>query len=253
MENTEIFKIVLGQIARHFLSIAAAALAAYGVSESQQGQLVEATVSLVIAAVLFLVSQGWAYASKWLAVHSDPPSATPPDPESSKSSNTFQMIGVLFLAPVIALSLTACPSKAKIDETIRDFKNHSASLKIYGRNLQIAFNESEAAGDLTKPQLKVLTAGSKKFRDALNKLSAGIRAAETFVANGGEKRSALDTLEQLLREDVIKAFDELAETITGHAVLGETAGAWISMVRVAFAAMRVLFASAHMQLGGQNV
>ena len=72
MMNVEIFKIVIGQIVRHFISIAAAALGAYGVTEAQQGELVEAVIWIVIAIVGFLVSQGWAYVSKRLALMAEP-------------------------------------------------------------------------------------------------------------------------------------------------------------------------------------
>lgn len=71
--NVEIFKIVIGQLVRHFISIGAAALGTYGVTEAQQGELTEAIVYIAIAIVVFLVGQGWAYVSKRLALMADPP------------------------------------------------------------------------------------------------------------------------------------------------------------------------------------
>lgn len=65
--NYEPFKIVFGQVVRHFVSIASAALATYGVTEAMQNELVEASVAIAIAVAAFLVTQAWAYISKIVA------------------------------------------------------------------------------------------------------------------------------------------------------------------------------------------
>jgi hypothetical protein len=70
--NFEIYKVVIGQVLRHFLSIAAAALGTYGVGEAQQGEVVEATIAIIVGVLVFLVAQGWSYASKRLAFLADP-------------------------------------------------------------------------------------------------------------------------------------------------------------------------------------
>lgn len=63
MEN-EIYKLALGAILRHFLSIAAGVLAPYGVNEAMQGQLVESTVALGVSVILAGVAFVLSYAQK---------------------------------------------------------------------------------------------------------------------------------------------------------------------------------------------
>lgn len=65
--NFDIWRVVIGQVLRHFFTIFAAGLAAYGVSENQQGQLVESAIVLIISVAMFLAVQGWSYLSKRVA------------------------------------------------------------------------------------------------------------------------------------------------------------------------------------------
>lgn len=50
---------VLGALLRYVLTIGAAVLTPYGVGEAMQGELVTATVSLVLGAVAGLAALGW--------------------------------------------------------------------------------------------------------------------------------------------------------------------------------------------------
>src|SRR5213595_2359500 len=107
-----------------------------------------------------------------------------------------------------AFLMTACPDK---NETIRDFKNNSAKLKIYARNIQRANNDSFDAGDLTKDQLRVLTKATAKFRDAIKALDKGIIAAEFVLRDNPDgKRTVIDMLDRILVDQVFVAFDEMA-------------------------------------------
>jgi hypothetical protein len=73
MDNTEIFRIVLSQVIRHLLSGLAGALTLYGVTADQQTAVVSATTAILVSAVIVVVTQGWSYISKWLAIHMIPP------------------------------------------------------------------------------------------------------------------------------------------------------------------------------------
>jgi len=50
----------IGQVIRHFLTLAAGLLTAYGVTADQQDSLVSATTAVIVSVVLFLISQIWA-------------------------------------------------------------------------------------------------------------------------------------------------------------------------------------------------
>jgi putative exporter of polyketide antibiotics len=65
--NFDIWRVVVGQVLRHFFSIFAAGLAAYGVSENQQGEIVESAIVIIISVAMFLAVQAWAYISKRVA------------------------------------------------------------------------------------------------------------------------------------------------------------------------------------------
>jgi outer membrane murein-binding lipoprotein Lpp len=244
----EVLARLLGVILRHGLQIVAGYLAAVGVTEDLQNEAVETVINWGVPFILSFATAAYAYLARRF----------PGGPAAIVDGLLDKIFGRVVSGLLIgcvslgSLGLMGCPSKAKADESVRSFKEHVAKAKIYGRNIQIAFNESEAAGDLTKGELAVLTAGSKKFRDGLNKLSASIKLAEKFIAEGGEKRSALATLQKILDEDVIKTFTELERLITGNTKVSAKAAPYIIAARVAFASMRILLSQTQMELGGQN-
>jgi hypothetical protein len=88
METTDIYKIVLAQLARHFLTAAATLLGAYGVSESMQGQLVDATVAIAVSAIVFLATQGWAYVTTHQAIFRLPPNTEWAIEDKSQDQNS---------------------------------------------------------------------------------------------------------------------------------------------------------------------
>lgn len=50
----------IGQVIRHFLTLAAGLLTAYGVTADQQESLVSSTTAVLVSLVLFVISQIWA-------------------------------------------------------------------------------------------------------------------------------------------------------------------------------------------------
>jgi hypothetical protein len=163
----------------------------------------------------------------------------------------IRKIVVMLLITSFSLLMTACP---KANETIRDFKNNSAKLKIYARNIQKANNASFDAGDLSKDQLRVLTAASAKFRDAIKALDAGIVQAEFILRDNPDgKRTVVDMLDRILDQQVVAAFDGLVNAITGHPVVTDNVRQWIEAIRIALAALRAVLASVQNANGGLNV
>jgi uncharacterized membrane protein YjjP (DUF1212 family) len=65
--NFDIWRVVVGQVLRHFLTIFAAGLAAYGITENQQGELIESAIVIIISVAMFLAVQAWSYISKRVA------------------------------------------------------------------------------------------------------------------------------------------------------------------------------------------
>jgi hypothetical protein len=68
MDSIDIFRIVLAQVIRHFLTVAAGALAGYGVTADQQTALVSTSTAIISAVVIFAVVQLWAWAAKRWAI-----------------------------------------------------------------------------------------------------------------------------------------------------------------------------------------
>ena len=62
--NYNPFIVLLGQVIRHLLTLAAGALSAYGVTADQQTALVSSTTAVAVSILVFVIGQGWAYVSK---------------------------------------------------------------------------------------------------------------------------------------------------------------------------------------------
>lgn len=65
-------KVVAGQVIRHFASLGVGFLTAYGVTHSQQQDLIEWVVSFALAVGGVLTIQVWAYAKKKAAFETPP-------------------------------------------------------------------------------------------------------------------------------------------------------------------------------------
>lgn len=57
-------KNILGGVVRHGLTLVAGLLAAYGVTADQQESFVSSTTAVVVAIILFFISQFWSGAAK---------------------------------------------------------------------------------------------------------------------------------------------------------------------------------------------
>lgn len=155
------------------------------------------------------------------------------------------------LALYALIFATACPP-AKVNKTIRSFQENSTKAKIYANKIRKANRESFDAKDLSVEQFKPLTAATKKFSDTIKALDAGIDQAEFILRDNPDgKRTALDMLDRILNEQVVKAFDDLVAAISGtfHPVSAEVDG-WLSTIRIALAAMRAILADVRTDLDG---
>ncbi len=149
---------------------------------------------------------------------------------------------VALLTSSLLLSMTGCPKAAS---SIRNVKEQSAKLKIYARNIQRANNDGFRSGDLTRDQLSTLTNVVAKFRGAVRVLDQAIDSAETAIREGADVNNALDAVELVLKDSVVKAFDQLVETVTGFPVVSDEVKNWIAGIRLALTTLRTLFAGVH--------
>lgn len=148
-------------------------------------------------------------------------------------------MGKIFLTAYLTfclIFLSACPKNA----TIRDFKNQSAKLKIYGLKLQLASNKAYGEGVISRGQLGFLTNCNEKFRMSLKTLDFAIKTAEAAAKDGAEKADILAMLDKVLSDEVVKAFDALVEALTGNSIVGEQVSEWIAAIRAALSALRIL-------------
>jgi hypothetical protein len=135
--------------------------------------------------------------------------------------------------------LSACPKNA----TVRDFKNQSAKLKIYGLKLQVATNNAYRDGIVSRQQLGFLTNCNEKVRLAVKGLDLAVKTAEQMAQDGAEKPDILAMLDKVLSEEVVKAFDALVEALTGNSIVGDRINEYIVAIRAALSALRLLIAS----------
>ena len=70
--DSETLQIIFGSVVRHGLSVAAAFLAGYGVTQAQQTSLVDSLTPIILAVAIALGSQIWSYLSKKAALNSIP-------------------------------------------------------------------------------------------------------------------------------------------------------------------------------------
>ncbi len=114
-----------------------------------------------------------------------------------------------FLIALIVLGsliLTGCP-KAK--KTVREFKEKSAEVTIYARNLNQAFNKAFIDGVITRDELRLYGTVDTAFGKALAAYRAGIEAAEKVVNETGElPKDTILKVDRLL-DSVVTAFLDL--------------------------------------------
>lgn len=89
-----IYRLILGQILRHFFTIAAGVLATVGVTTEMRSELVETTVTIVVPIILLIISQGWSFLQKQYfpqlletALLSNPASASIDDVKAEAKEN----------------------------------------------------------------------------------------------------------------------------------------------------------------------
>jgi len=62
--NFDIITVLLGQLVRHFLTIAAGLLTAYGVTADEATAIVGPATAILVSLFMFLISQIWSFGSK---------------------------------------------------------------------------------------------------------------------------------------------------------------------------------------------
>lgn len=71
--NTDWIAILIGQVVRHLLTVAAGLLTAYGVSADQATAIVGPATAIIVSIILFLIAQFWSAVSKNDALNTPPP------------------------------------------------------------------------------------------------------------------------------------------------------------------------------------
>lgn len=114
---------------------------------------------------------------------------------------------IISLIVIAALFLAGCPNKEKTQKTIRDFREASAQIQIYGRNLIKANTEAFQAGEIDQPTFAELTRLTGKFVDGVNIYRDALKEAEKLVDSGQIlPKDKFDALEVIFSEKVADAF-----------------------------------------------
>lgn len=115
----------------------------------------------------------------------------------------------LFLICSLLLLSTSCDKK-----TLRDFKNASAQMKIYGINFTRANIDSFKAGDLSKDDLRILNRATRRYLEAVKIFDAEIKVAEQIIKDSkSAPKTTLDKLRVVFSEQVVAEFNRILDTL----------------------------------------
>jgi hypothetical protein len=143
------------------------------------------------------------------------------------------------LLVVWCLVLTACPK----NNTLEKLENLATELRIHNRNIAQVSNQFHAEGRMADADhLRILTAASS-FSKALDKADAAIAAAK--AAPNIERKSFINYAERILDVETFPAFLQIVEAVTDvPADVKAKLERILSLIRIAFSAIRALLADA---------
>lgn len=155
---------------------------------------------------------------------------------------------ILIFIVTFGLLSTGCP---KAPQSIRDFKEKSAQLSVYGEHLIKAFGDAEVAGEITKEQLGTLNKATGAYVKAVGVYRAAIAEAEQVLASGKTLPAGTIThLTSILNDQVVAAFFDILTSLhfmtESQAQLFET---FISGLRLTILALQGAFSELTTQEG----
>lgn len=146
-----------------------------------------------------------------------------------------------------AVFMTGCP---KGQRTVRQLREKSAELAVYGTKIVTAFGDAYRAGEITQDQLRTLNTATGAFTTGLGAYRDALAEAERIVRESGEvPAGTIQTLERVLDDRVIAAFfDILAKVGVLPLSQSEVIKTILSGIRLTILSIRGAFSDARKQL-----
>lgn len=143
------------------------------------------------------------------------------------------LTSLLIIASIV---LTGCP---KGEKTVRQLREKSAEMSIYGTKLITAFGEAYKAGEITQDQLRTLNTATGAFVTGVGIYREALAEAERQVKAGEAPKDVLGRVDRILDAQVIATFFKILERIAGLSVERSAAiQAILSAARVAILAIK---------------
>ena len=147
---------------------------------------------------------------------------------------------------VFSLLTAGCP---KGDKTIRELREKSAEMSIYGEKLVAAVGDAYRAGEISQEQLRQINVVTGAFVRGLGVYREAVSRTEQIIKNGEPlPRDALGVLNRLLDAQVVAAFFDVLVKIGGMPLANSVAiQAILSGIRLTILALQSAFSDARQQ------
>ena len=118
---------------------------------------------------------------------------------------------IIAMCLIFAVLLSfACDKK----KTLRDFKEASAKMKIYGKDLIQANIDAFKANEISRDDLEKFNRVSRRFVEAVKIYDDALKTAETVMTkNENPPRTTLDKLNIIFEEQVVAEFFRILDTL----------------------------------------
>lgn len=155
---------------------------------------------------------------------------------------------LLVLVAMMSVLVTACDRT----RTVEKAEKLAIELRLYNRNIAKVTNDAFREGKISSSlHLGVIT-GCDKFSKALDGTDRAI-AAVKIVTEASEVRTGLDFVQRLFDTEVFSAFIAIGEAVIDVPPdLKARLDSIFASIRLAFAAVRALFADAQHAMRGEN-
>lgn len=148
---------------------------------------------------------------------------------------------------IYSLLLFGCP---KGEKTVRELREKSAELSVYGTKIVRAFGAAFDAGEITQAQLCQLNVATGAFTEGLGAYRDALAVAERVVKEQGDiPAGTIQMLEKVLDDRVIAAFFDILIKVGAMPISqSEVIKTIISGIRLTILAIRGAFSDARRQL-----
>lgn len=144
------------------------------------------------------------------------------------------------LALLYCVLLTGCDKTA----TLRKAEEFATQMRIYNRSIVKATNDAKEAGKIDSGLHRNVIFAAEQFSRGLDAADAGIALAKKAVSKT-DQQAGLDFVERLIDTEVFAGFVAVVEAVTSFPPdVKQQIEAILASVRLAFAAIRTLFADA---------